>query len=728
MHENAQHISEAAYGFCRRLGKSPFWLSAELEQYAAAGSASWRLGISQRPASRRKLAERLPLVDISPRRPLLTLLAQGESFPLLIAKCEDVRGGVILSGSRRMMLKATHTVEWTARVRTETSRTGAHLRVEFKAAVNPPLPAGKPADLRIEVSAAMLRPEPWWFPYAPESHRGAAVLWGEQSGVTASIATPGATDCASGVAVDSDKSASVVHTIPNVVRRSRGSYAFSLRFDIARSRSHSQFLHMRHSVAVLPAGLPPAPPPQDTSLRDRAMLALQHLTDKGGYKVAGVERLYMRTGNRQAGDHADLYAGFPYFPVDAARAMLDWHLLIGHDAAARLALLVAPGIATDFTVTGTSTNGINKGAFWDCRHDSPSHRTRPFTDFNGDDFHSVASTSRIARGLLAVHERTHDRLTYNAAIAACQWLILKQNEFGYYDGDRVCASTGAVMAGEETLCGVEAAQALLLAYRQTKNEAFVKASARALRHVATALMPALIASPIYRTRRIPGDDSPASVAAIIRAVALAHAETHSRRTKEELDMAGTWLRAWDLTNLDDPALNDDGHWDGLFEIVRSALQMAAATKDPSWLDMALRVTAAMPQEARDGWQALPLFLETMLGLAALVESARPDLHEYSVRVGWTDYTPDATTNLYISVADADGLYPVDYLPLVSRVDGRVLLLVLAHGPVESVRIHQNSREPNLRDLNTGEIVCPPAPLHKLPFESSCRWGCFTIDP
>lgn len=726
-----------------RFGKSPFWvrLNQEVQQFGP--SPAWTASIFHRSLRRRKMDADLPLIDITPRKSLFTALVNGETFPLLILNVDQgARGAITFSGSRKMMLRATHTFEWTAKIRPTSTQSGLQLDIQFKASVSPPLPASARGDLKLEVCSPIHGPELWSFPYAPESHRGAVSIWGKLCGVALSIAAPltAATAAGSHVAATvtgSDTSQTFTHIASQAIRRSRGSYAFSIRFDVARTRTHAHFMHMRHTVASLPPSLPAASNELEYTLRERAHRALQQLTDKGGYSVVGVERVYVKAKARNAGvssEPVDLHefdAGFPHFPLDAARSMLDWHTIIGDDHSARLALLIARGIATDFSVIGNpELMGVNKGAFWDRRCGAPAGRGGTFSDFMGDDFHSVASTARIARGLFDVHSRTGDLTSLNAALNACQWLILKQNPHGYYDGDRVCATTGVVIGGDDNLAGIEAVAPLMLAYRATRNEVFVRAAARIMRFVTSHLMPSLVACPIFRTRFATGEDTPASVASLIRALAFMYSESQSRRTREEIEMAATWLRAWDLSQWND-LINNDGFHDGVYEIARAALQMFTIDRNPAWFEIALRFSAALPIEAHFGWQAVPLFFETMISLAAMTEKAQPDLYGYATKIGWFSFNPDSSTNQYIAVKAAEGddqAANIDYLPLVCRADSKVLLTVLTDRPVENITLSQNGRVPNVRDLITGELECQPIKLHTLPFESPSRYGVFVIEP
>jgi hypothetical protein len=240
----------------------------------------------------------------------------------------------------------------------------------------------------------------------------------------------------------------------------------------------------------------------------------------------------------------------------------------------------------------------------------------------------------------------------------------------------------------------------------------------------------LVASPIYRSFFGSTADTPASVASLVRALAYTYAMSPTRRAHEELEMAGTWLRAWDYSITEMyGGMNHDGHNDGHTEIARAALALLAVERDPIWLQLALRLAVSQPEEEHSPWHAVPLFIEMMLGILALIPTAKPDMYEYTAKVGWADYAPDSTTNQYISVQSAGSdAWPIDYLPLVSKADHKPLVSVLTHGPVERVTITNNNRQPNMRDLHTNELVCQPVLLHKFPFESEMRWGCFVLEP
>jgi hypothetical protein len=740
MQDLGQNAIEVNHDREYRFGRSPFWLKLYSEQYAMFGSSSWRSVISYRPPRARRTSSELPLIDISPRHPLFTVRVGADSFPLMVTQLEDVKTigrGLSMGGERKLMLKRIHTLRWNATLRPRTTKAAVDVKVNVKFVVSPPLPPNQAADLQVELFVPMHQTEPWCFPYAPEAHAGATCLWSPISGIAISAVMPDVNG-ATGVPYHALQSGgSIVRNAPAVIRRSRGAYTFFVRLDAARTRSHAMFMHMRYTRQVLPP-VPPNLPDQPAhySLRQRAEQALHLMTDKGSYDVVGIERVYVRqnqhVGTANSGGMR-FHAGFPFFPLDGARAMLDWNKLIGDEVGARLALLIARGIATDFAVIGASAEHsvANKGAFWDRRTDSGDGARAVFTDFMGDEFHSIASTARIARGLFGVYEHTRDLISQNAAINACQWLLLKQNAIGYYDGDRVCAVTGAVMSSDDTLAGIEVVIPFLQAYACTRNEVYATAAARLVRFLTANLMQGLVSTPIYRSHYITSADTPASVASLIRALAFVHAASPTRRAREDLEMAGNWLRAWDFSVADAySAINQDGTYDGLAEIARGALQLAVVERDPQWINLATRILAAMPEEAFTGWHALPLFVETMLSLIALIPKSTVDMFNYTAKVAWSDYGADSTTNQYISVhPDGDGdPTPVDFLPLVNRIDSIVLLPILAHGPVERIKVIQNSRMPNLRDLRTGELVCQPVELAPFPFDSPFRWGCFTMEP
>jgi hypothetical protein len=109
--------------------------------------------------------------------------------------------------------------------------------------------------------------------------------------------------------------------------------------------------------------------------------------------------------------------------------------------------------------------------------------------------------------------------------------------------------------------------------------------------------------------------------------------------------------------------------------------------------------------------------------------ASANLDDYTVTMGWRRYRIDPATRDYIFVTSAGHAGPaaMDFLPLVSQ-DSQLLLLVLAHLPIETVSIFQSTRRPVAKDLISGELIDYPTPLHPLPYPSEGSYGIFTVDP
>jgi hypothetical protein len=738
--ETTGSVTHTNPGGIARLGRSPFWMYVEPEEFGALRTQAYKLQITHRPPRKRNVGNGTSLLEISPRHSVFTLKINGETFPLIASECKFATRGndIELSGVRKVYLDDIHTLNFSIKLKPVASKTGTQISVHFKCDASPCFPKKTKTDLQVELFSPTHHPEIWNFPYSPESHDGSFLLMDDESSVSISCVLPDVApvrghsqaNCAD---IKRESGLIISRTVQNTFRGKSSSYHFSMRFDSARIKSHAKFMHLRHTQQQLEPAVPQITAPVVANLRKRAELAMSRITDKNGYHSAGIERVYFQTTETDHG-FAEFCSGFPHFPLDAARSMLDWDRLMGDESAARLAILIARGIGTDFSVIAADSYGkcANKGAIWDRRLPGQTAHEASFSDFLGDDFHSIASTARTASGLFRVYQLTADPISLNAGVCAAQWLLLKQNDNGYYDGDRVDSSTGAVVHEANNMVGIEVIHALVNAYFATSNEVYIKAAHRIERYLITEMMPQFSAVPIFKNGRDQTDDTPATVAALARSVAVTHSLLHTRRSAEELEQVGIWLRSWDLSNLSSiPNIDQDGRFNGLYEIARAALALSTTVKDSAWLRIALSIGASIPEKGWDSWQSVPLFYETMLAVIGLLKNSAVNMEMITARAGWSDYAPDSSTYSYINVISSsdDGQQaPIDFLPLVSRSDGKALVPILAHGAAKTVQIFQNGRLPNLRDLQTNEIVCQPAPLHKMPFSGPWRWGVFAVDP
>ena len=116
----------------------------------------------------------------------------------------------------------------------------------------------------------------------------------------------------------------------------------------------------------------------------------------------------------------------------------------------------------------------------------------------------------------------------------------------------------------------------------------------------------------------------------------------------------------------------------------------------------------------------------LLSLAAQLPDAHVQFDTLSVTIGWRVFAPDPATSEFLRVTAADGS-PVDYMPLVCRLNDQLLLIAIAPPSMSAITIHKNSRRPLVRDLFT-ESIDTDAPLHPIGGESWGNVGLFLIEP
>ena len=337
------------------------------------------------------------------------------------------------------------------------------------------------------------------------------------------------------------------------------------------------------------------------------------------------------------------------------------------------------------------------------------------TDFAGGPTHGLRSNARLARAFFLLQETLDEPLLRQSALNVCQWLILKQNGSGYYDGARVHATRGLADDGRFlpqpcSLDGAEAIRPFVLAFRATGNEVFVKAAWK-------------IANFLLEERLHEFDAAcPATVASVILSLIALDAEAPNARLRATLQEWGAWLRALPLPA--DPA-NPDA--DGLSECARAGFRLHALFLDPAYLRYAFHALAAVPEAARaQGWQTVAAHTTALLSVACLLPDVRPDFDAVRVGLGWRVFAPDPATEQFLRVTAADG-GPVDHLPLVCRLNDQLLLLALAPPSTPALTVLKNGRRPLVRDLLT-DTLDTDAPLHPLAGEPWARVGLFTIDP
>lgn len=717
-----------------RLGKSHYWLKFTREEHGL--SSSWRMNAWQKPPRAPKRNYAIPLLDISPQHPLLTLALGEESFPLLIENWDAERPGLLtLSGQRKLSSDGQSIAVWNAKVRVRSS--GAQVALDFDLNVRVTPPPKQKAALRIGIGVPIFRPYVRAHPTAARRGEHAIAVWSDRVDSVVTFVAPEKADPERRPWTDRG---ALTCAMPEIGVAGRGTISFSVALKPARTIAQAHGALVDHYALVRPLALP-EPEPWRMTLREAAGHAIALITDKGSYDVKGTERVYLRPPILRAAlgnaDRPSYFAGFPYFPTDAARAMVDWNALTGDEPARRLAALAARGVAADFAVMAREGEcHSNKGAFWD-RLTLPAESIMPrYSNAYGDDSHGIVSSARIARALFEIFAATNDNLFRQAALNTCHWLMLKQNGEGYYDGDHIHGSRGSVFGGANLLAGAEAIRPLVMAFRTTSNEVFIKSAWKIADHLLQTLVPELSA-PAFFTHRVhgaeehgPAPDSPVAVASLILALLDLDAEAPNKRLHDAVHMAGAWLRSFRFDPEFDPDLDYDGMSAGLYECAQAAILMFNLERDPAWLQLGLRAVRSVPIDARISWRSVPAFLLSLLGLVPLMPGGQIDWKNRTAKIKWSTFGLDAATIEYVSVTsrNQDDPVPVDFLPLVCRQDDHMLLLALSAGPVDQVIIKHNQRNPVVRDLVTKELVQGPACLHRLPFGSKQRYGLFTIAP
>ena len=201
----------------------------------------------------------------------------------------------------------------------------------------------------------------------------------------------------------------------------------------------------------------------------------------------------------------------------------------------------------------------NKGAFWDKKTGGVG------TDFADGQTHGLLSNARLARSLFLLHEETREPLLRQSALNICQWLLLKQDEVGFYGGARFHATRGLgddgrVLPQPCALDGAEAIRAFTAAYRATQNEVWIKAAWKA--------------ADFLLGGRLREFDclAPAAVAGVVLSLLALDAEAPNPRLREALTEWGAWLRLLPLRP-DLPSLNPDGLHAGLYDCAQAGFSL-----------------------------------------------------------------------------------------------------------------------------------------------------------
>lgn len=703
-----------------RLGRTNFWMNFDAEDHGL--SHSWRMSVYRKYGRVKKGRVDTPLLDVSPRKPLLTLNLGGETFPLFIANWEKRRGGFHLSGSRPLRSGGAASINWEAVV--NATATGKRAQLDFDFAIRITPRSRSNGEIRIHLPLQLRDPFVAESEVAEIRGHRAMVAWEHSEKLAVSYCRP--PSCTRDGIFEPD---GFHATIPLSEIGARKKLTVSLGFSEAGRGHDAKALLLLHYASVCPpSAAVPSPPAPD--LRQDASLAVSRLVDKGSYDVVGMDRAYPcpPCPPEDEQSFARTYiAGYPYFPVEAMRSLLDWTRFVNDEPVLRVAKLCARGIAMDFPhIIQEDDIAKNKGAFWDRRKVVSGKLKSENSGFDDEPKFSLLSNARTARAMLDMYERAKEHVFQHTGLNATRWLMLRQNHTGYYAGDRYDLE-GVPTGGPRGMAGVEAIPAYVGAFRLTDNEVYIKAAWRIARYVIEEILPH---HPAPST--LPGSmrthmDSPVGLAALVRAFISLDSEAPNRRLREALSLVASRLRVYPFDRLDDPEFNFDCQWGGLYECAFAAFGMFNLTREAHWLQLGLSLVSAVPADGRGSWRSIPAYIQSMCAVASLARDLSVSQTEIAISRAWRKYEPDTAAHDYVRVEAADSDAIVDLLCLVSKADNQTLVLVLADSSVKDIYIKKNRRRPVLYDVRQRCLISGKAPLHKMPFDGPWRYGIFTIN-
>ena len=675
-----------------KLGRSGLW--AAFQPVLDGLRPTWQLAVSARNRGGTKVLA--PLVETSVLRPLATVRVKGEAYPLTIDWHEMGRGGRLSLGGTRKLGAGGAELEWEMRWLPVPGIGGA-FTVEMRLRTNPRC-AG---SLRIDLPSALHQPELWRLGAARALGHEALCAFSSYHNFASSLVS------LTGEAEWGDGGGWTLE-VPSFSLGGGKLITFGLHFGStktsgdARASLVTQYAAFAETV-LHPLETIPALDPAATVAR---------LSAPDSYQTVGMERLYLKTPTE------NVFCGAgPSEPAGALAALWDWNRLHAAPGIPRLVRFGAHGLCADFQVMGRAGEPEpNKGAFWDCLTEGKG------MDFAGGATFGLGSNARLARSLFRLFEVSGEPLLRQSALNICHWLLLKQNERGFYDGARVYATRGLENDGRFlpspcALDGAEAISAFTAAYGVTNNEVWIKAAWR-------------IAEYLLENRLHDFDTQPPPMIALVISSLLAlDAEAPNVRLRAALKEWGSWLLAQPLS-ADLPSMNTDGLHSGLFECAQIGFRLFGLFRQPAYLRYAFAALSAVPDRSRAAsWRSVAAHQSALLSLAGLLLDSKINFDAPSVTLDWRVFTPDPAAAPFLRLQAAGGADArVDFLPLVCRATDQLLLLVVAPPAVEAVSVWKNSKRPLLRDLRTGSVDTD-APLSLISGkERWARAGLFTVDP
>ena len=567
-------------------------------------------------------------------------------------------------------------------------------------------------SLTVDLASALHQPEWWRHPgAAAHGHQALCAVSGYHKYASSLVALAGEASWADGGGWTLE--------LPPFSLGGGKLIAFGLRFGPARTPGDARAALVTQYASYAASALHPLGSVGTLDPAD----AVACLTSPDSYRAQGMERLYFIKPSFKkpnAGpSEAETYCGAgPDETGGALAALWDWNRLHAAPGIPRLVRFGGHGLCADFQVMGRAGEPEpNKGAFWDTLTNGVG------TDFAGGATFGLRGNARLARSLFRLFEVTGEPLLRQSALNIGHWLLLKQNELGFYDGARVHASRGLDTDGRFlpspcALDGAEAIRAFTAAYGATGNEVWIKAAWR-------------IAEFLLETRLREFDaQPPPAIAGVIFSLLALDGESPNPRLRSALREWGAWLIAQPLRPEPAASLNADGLHAGWFDCAQAGFRLFELFRTPAYLRYAFATLHAVPPASRAAsWRSIAAHQSALLSLAGLLPDVQINFDAPSVTLGSRAFTPDPAAAPFLRVTAAGGPDArADWLPLVCRATDQLLLLVLAPPSVQAATVWKNSKRPLLRDLRTGQIDTD-APLAFV--SSKERWarcGLFTVDP
>ncbi len=652
---------------------------------------TWQMAVSARNRGGVKVIA--PLLETSVLRPLATVRVRNEAYPLTIDWHDAGRGGQICLGGTRKLGAGGAELEWEMRW-LPVPKLGGAFQVEMRLRTTPRCTGA----LKIELASALHQPKLWRMPTAA-GHQAVSAMSDYHKFALGLSTLSGDAEWADGGGFTLD--------IPPFSLGGGRLISFCLRLTEAKSGGDARAALVTQYAAFAESALHPL---DQAPALDPAQTVAK-LTAPDAYQLKGMERLYLKTPSEDSFLEDDYCGAGPHEAAGAMAALWDWNSVHQTPGIPRLVRFGGQGLCADFQVMGRAGEPEpNKGAFWDRLSGGD------FTDCAGGATFGLRTNARTARSLFRLFAVTGEPLFKQSAINIGHWLLLKQNELGFYDGARVHATRGLQDDGRClpspcALDGAEAIRAFVSTYGATGNEVWIKAAWR----IAEFLL----------EHRLPGDaQPPAGAAGVILSLLALDAESPNSRLRAALAEWGAWLLAQPLLSC------SDGLHAGLFDCAQASFHLFGLSRNPVYLRYAFAALGAVPDASRTAsWRTIAAQQSALLALAGLLPDAQTHFDAPSITLGTRVFTPDPAAAPFLRLTAAGGADArVDWLPLVCRATDQLLLLMLAPPSVNAVSVWKNGKRPLLRNLRTGTIDTD-APLS--PVSSKERWasvGLFTVDP